>query len=111
MNFRKERINDLIGEELGRIIEKELEFPGALVTIARVQVNKKMDRADIGFSVFPSKKANEALKTLNQAKGNLRNLLKTKVKMKFMPQLEFEIDYGNEDAAKVEKLLIDDNNK
>ena len=110
MNFRKERINDLIGEELGRIIEKELEFPGALVTIVRVQVNKKMDRADIGFSIFPSEKADEALRTLNKEKGNLRNLLREKVKMKFMPQLEFKVDLGNEDAAKVEKLLIEDNN-
>ncbi|MDO8574265.1 MAG: ribosome-binding factor A [bacterium] len=108
MNFRKERINDLIGEELGRIIEKELEFPGTLVTVVRVQVNKKMDRADIGFSVFPSEKADGALKTLNREKGNLRNLLKEKVKMKFMPQLEFEVDLGNEDAAHVEKLLLEE---
>ena len=110
MNFRKERAEDVIELELSQIIARELEFPGALVTITAVRMNKKLDRADINFSIIPSEKSEEILEILNKEKGNLRNLLKKKVKMKFMPQLEFEIDHGNEDAAKIEKLLIEDNN-
>jgi len=108
MNYRQERLTKVFEAELSKIIEKELEFPGALVTITGVQVNKKLDRADIDFSVLPSEKADEALKTLNKKKGNLRNQLKSKVKMKFMPQLEFKIDYGPENAAVVEKLLLEE---
>jgi len=108
MNFRKERAEDVIELELSQIIARELEFPNTLVTITAVRVNKKLDRADINFSIIPSEKSGEILEILNKEKVNLRNLLKKKVKMKFMPQLQFEIDHGPEDAAHIEKLLLEE---
>ena len=111
MNYRSERLVKVFEEELSKIIEKELEFPGALVTITSVEFTDKLDHARVGFSVFPSEKAAESLKTLNENKFDLRRLLGKKVMMRTMPQLDFRIDRGTENAAIVEKLLIDDNNK
>ncbi|TSC81789.1 MAG: ribosome-binding factor A [Parcubacteria group bacterium Gr01-1014_20] len=111
MNYRSERLTKVFEEELSRIIERELEFPGAIVTITSVQFSDKLEHANIGFSVFPSEKAEESLETLNENKFELRRTLAKKVTMKTMPQIDFKIDHGSENAAVVEKLLIDDNNK
>lgn len=111
MNFRQKRLIKIFEDELSKIIEKELEFPGALVTITSVDFSEKLDHANIGFSVFPSEKGDEALKILNENKFELRKILGKKVMLKSMPQLNFKIDHGSENAAAVEKLLIDDNNK
>lgn len=111
MKYRQERLTKVFEEELSSIIEKELEFPDSLVTITRIDFTSKLDRATIGFSIYPSEKAEDALKTLNKNKLELRKLLSKKVTMKTMPQLEFEIDHGSENAARVEKLIMEDNNK
>lgn len=108
MNYRNQRLTKVFEAELSKIIEKELEFPGALVTITSVEFRDNLEHVNIGFSVFPSEKAEEALKTLDENKFKLRKLLGKKVMMRTMPQLDFKIDHGPENAAVVEKLLIED---
>ena len=107
MNHHKERLTKVFEEELSKIIAKELEFDGALPTIASIEFSENLEHVNIGFSVFPSEKAGEVLKILNENKFELRKLLGKKVKTKTMPQLDFKIDHGTENAAKVEKLLIE----
>ena len=132
MNYRQERLIKVFEKELSKIIEKELEFSGALVTITTVEFSEKLEHANIGVSVFPhtttktdkknrakhqssfdvgvdlSEKYKEVLKTLNKNKFKLRKLLGKKVMMRTMPQLDFKIDHGPENAAQVEKLLLED---
>ncbi len=111
MKFRNLRLVKVFEEELSIIIERELEFSGALVTIIGVEFNDKLDHANIDFSVFPSEKSEAALKILNENRFKLRKLLSKKVTIKTMPQIDFKINRGLENAAVVEKLLIEDNNK
>lgn len=111
MNHRSERVSKLIREELSKLILKELEFPGALATITEVEVDKKLENARVMVSVIPSSSAPAALKELGEAAGNLQYLLLKKINIKPMPRIVFELDHGPENAAVVEKLLIEDNNK
>ena len=87
---------------------KETEFPGALVTITEVRISKDTDRAVVGVSVLPSEESEEALKILNQNIRHLQYLLMKKINVRPMPQIIFEIDYGLEKAAEIEKLLLQD---
>ncbi|MEK7180786.1 MAG: ribosome-binding factor A [Patescibacteria group bacterium] len=110
MKYRPQRLVKVFEEELSKIIAKELEFDGAIPTITSVEFSDKLEHANIGFSVFPSEKAEEVLKVINENKFELRKLLGKKVMIRIMPQLDFKIDHGTENAAKVEKLLLEDNN-
>ena len=58
-------MNSLIREELGKMFERELEFPEALVTITDVEVNPEMEAAIVNFSVLPSEKSDRVLEILN----------------------------------------------
>ncbi len=109
MNYRPQRLVKVFEQELSKIIARELEFSGALPTIVRVDFSDKLERAYIGISVYPSSKQEEVLKILNENKFELRKMLGKKVTLKIMPQLDFKIDHGSENTAKVEKLLLEDN--
>ncbi|MDO8516115.1 MAG: ribosome-binding factor A [bacterium] len=108
MNHRPLRVGKLIREELARLIVRELEFPGALVTITEVEVTKKLDTARVLVSVIPATEAPASLKTLSKAAPELQHLLLKKIQIKPMPHILFEIDHGPENAAIVEKRLLED---
>ncbi|MBU6500625.1 MAG: ribosome-binding factor A [Patescibacteria group bacterium] len=111
MNYRPLRVSKLIKEELGELLLKNLEFPGVLVTITDVNVSSKLDIARVELSVLPVDATKKVFKAVNAAQKELQYLLLKKINIKPMPQIMFEVDHGAENAAKVEKLLIQDNNK
>lgn len=111
MNHRPDRVASLIQHELGGLILRELEFPGALVTLSGVEVSKKLDFARVEVSVLPADKEPEVLKTLVAAQRELQFKLGRKLNIKPMPQLRFEIDHGLENAAQVEKRLLEEESK
>ena len=111
MNYRSNRVSNLIRDELSMLIKRELEFPKAIATVTEVQVTKKLDEAKVMVSVLPSKEAAGVLVILSGARNRLQHLLIKKLSIKPVPHIYFEIDHGLENASAVEKLLIDDNNK
>lgn len=106
MNFRNLRVAKLIEEELSRIIMKELEFDGALVTITGVEVLKDLSRAKIKLAILPAEKAPSALTAISESAGRLRHLLLKKINIKPMPRLVFELDSGTKTADNFDKTLL-----
>jgi ribosome-binding factor A len=107
MNHRPERVASLIREELSLLIVRELEFPDTLVTLTDVEVNKKLELAKVGVTVFPSEKADETMAVLKRSQGQLQRLLNHKLNIRPMPRIDFFPDHGPENAARVEKKLLD----
>lgn len=107
MKFRPIRVGDLIQKELSEIIAREFEFDDALLTITSVDVDKKMERALVNISVIPSTKLDEVVKKLEKAQGFLFHLLFKKLNIKPMPHLMFRSDHGFENAARIEKALLE----
>ncbi len=124
MKYRQERLASLIQEELSKIISREIDFANCLVTITNVEIDEKLSRAVIKFSVLspcsgcpmnaqcqeekPKNDFESVLNILEKNRRNLHHLLAQKIKVKPMPQIVFKIDRGLEEAAEVEKLLLGD---
>ena len=106
--LRHERVSELIRKELGELILRELEFPGAIMTILEVDVTKKLDYARVHCSVIPSAKSDEVIKILHSRQRELQNKLLRKINIRPMPELQFEIDHGGEKAADIEKVFIEE---
>ena len=104
---RNQRVSELVRNELAKLILRELEFPGALVTITEVDVTPKLDYGRVKVSVIPSSKAKDALGNLNYHRRDLQRSLLRILNIKPMPELSFEIDHGNEKAAEIEKAFIE----
>lgn len=109
--LRHERVSELIRKELGELILRDLEFPGAIMTILEVDVTKKLDYARVHCSVIPSNKSEDVLMILNSQKRELQNKLLRKINIRPMPEVQFEIDHGAEKAAEIEKVFIDEEKK
>ena len=107
MNHRSSRVSKLIRTELSKIILKEVEFPGTLVTITEVEIDKKLESARVMVSVIPAKSSAGVLRELGKAAGHLQYLLLKKINIKPMPRIIFDLDRGPENAAAVEKALLE----
>jgi len=109
MKYRQQKLSSIIQEALSKIIMRELEFPKTLLTITKVSVSDDCAIATIGVSIFPSSESKKTVKKLIENQGLLRYELSKKIRNKNSPKLNFEIDHGPENAARIEKILIDAN--
>ncbi|MDO8467135.1 MAG: ribosome-binding factor A [bacterium] len=107
MNHRPERVSGLIMAELGKLILKEIEVEGALATITEANVDGDLLRAVVKVSVYPTEKSKEVKKALDEKRGQLQHLLMKQMNIRPMPQIFFEIDYGQDYAARIEKKLME----
>ena len=107
MNYRNLRVGNLIRDELGKIILKNLEFPGAIATLTEVDVDGRLDSAVIKVSVLPATKTEAVLKELRKNIGKLQYLLSRQLEIRPMPKIQVLADRGPEKAAVVEKILLD----
>lgn len=106
MNYRSLRVAELIRDELGKLLVRDLEFGSTLVTITEVRVTDKLDHAKVLVSILPEAEVVPVLKILHDAQGELQHKLLKKINIKPMPRIAFELDRGPENAAKIEKALL-----
>lgn len=103
---RIKQINELIKEELGSIIAKEIEFPSdCLVTISKVVTGPDLKHANIWLSVLPISKHNDVLSILALKRGGLQVILNKRLRTRNSPKIHFKIDETEEKAAYIEQLL------
>ncbi len=107
MKFRKERLSNLIREELSKIIIREINFEGVLMTITEIEISDDFKIGKAKFSTIPSSKEKDALKILTANQNRLQHLLMKKLTMQMLPKITFIIDEGLEKAAKIEKIALD----
>ena len=113
MNFppkpykRKVRVAPLLKEELAKIILRDIELPGGIITITDVDVTEKLDYARVKVSVLPSSLSQKGLGLLQDGAGRLQHDLLRILNIKPMPYLQFSLDEGAENASNLEKLFIE----
>ena len=102
--MRTERIASLLEKELSLIISQELKDPRVgLITVTKVNIKPDLKNAVVYFSTMGDKKND--LNTLQHAKGFIKAVLAQRVRMKFIPEIEFRLDESFEYGQKMEKLF------
>jgi len=104
---RSERVQEALRQEISRIVQNELKDPRlGFLTITRVELTKDLRYARIYFSVLGEVKDKRlALKGLTSAKGYIKNLISDRIKLRFMPEIEFKIDESFEHTKEIYDLL------
>jgi len=104
---RTTRLNELVKRALSQIIQKEfLPEKYGWITLSRVVVSGDIQHARIFFTVM-SGDEQKALMMLRIRQPHIRHLLANSVKLRFTPELIFEIDDDLKQALKVDKLIDD----
>ena len=106
---RMERVVRQIQSALAEVIQGGLKDPrvGPL-TVTSVRVSPDLRRAHVGF--LPLGGVGDAAlmeEGLNAAKGYIQRQLSRRVRMKYLPVLEFHLDTAIEQAMAVESLIDD----
>ncbi len=103
---RSERVGDLIREEVADIIMYRLKDPRiGFVTVTGVDLSADLKLAKVYVSILKEEERDLTLDILNSSKNFMRSLLTKRLKMKFIPAIEFRIDTSIEYGFKIDKLL------
>ena len=106
MKHRLERVNELMRRELGELINREISFQAALVTVQQVDITPDLKNAHVFISVLGTEEQrNEALARLHASRKNLQHLLSKRVVLKFTPHLHFKLDDSIERGTRIINLL------
>jgi ribosome-binding factor A len=100
------KINGLIREQLGQIINVAVEFPPqTILTITRVVTSADLRQANIYVSILPAENEHKAMKILIKEAFNLQRALNEKIVLRSIPKLRFRIDREEQKAAEIDRLL------
>lgn len=104
---RIQKLNQVLREELAKIIYREIEFPeGLLVTLTRAAVSSDARYATV-FISFWGGSVKGVLETLEKNVYNIQQLLNKKLRMRPVPKIQFAIDDAETKRETVEKSLAE----
>jgi ribosome-binding factor A len=92
MSYRLEKFASTLREALGEILGRESLDPELRrVTVLRVLPTPDLKRADV-FVACPADAAAAALERLRGAAGFIKKLLARRMRLRTMPELDFQLD-------------------
>lgn len=104
MTLRQEKINSLLQEIASSFIESRIES-SSLITVMRAQISSDLKSAKIFVSVMPDNKEKEVISMIKKKNNDFKNYCKSRLKIKFLPSFNFEIDTGEKNRARIDELL------
>ena len=103
---RVPKVNELIKQELGSILLREIDFPkDLLVTITKTETSSNMIQCKVYLSVMPENKSEEVLKTINQNIFDVQQALNKRLRMRPTPKIKFIEEKSVREAGRVDKIL------
>ena len=108
MKNRLARVNELIQRELGTIIQRDIEFPGALVTINSVDVTPDLRHCHVYVGVIGKENAAEkAIEKLQEKRSMLQSRLMGRITLRQTPLLAFKLDNSVERGVRITRIMED----
>lgn len=108
MSNRIQKINELLKEEVAKIIFKEIENPELeLLTVTKAEISSDLKKATIWVTSLKDVSPVRLLNILNGKRTLflIQKFLAKTLTLKFIPKIEFKIDTSYEDIQKIENLL------
>lgn len=101
---------DRVGEEFREIVAEEilkLKDPRVgFVTVTGVKVTPDLRRAWVFYTSFGDDKARAGTRAaLRSARPHLRSMIGRQVRLKYLPDLEFEEDQSLENGQRIDELI------
>jgi ribosome-binding factor A len=97
-----EEFREILAEEIPKLKDPRIGF----VTVTGVKVTADLRRAWVYYTAFGDDKARASTRAgLRSAIPRLRGVIGKQVRMKFLPELQFEEDATLEQAAEIDRLI------
>lgn len=107
---RQQKVNRLIQKELSEIFLLETKkMQGVFISVTNVRVSPDLGIAHAYLSIFPSEKAEELVKNINENVKSVRYDLGKRVgrQLRVVPELKFHVDDSLDYIEHIDRLLKD----
>lgn len=106
MSGRLLKVNELIKQQLGVVINEEIDLPaGVLVTITKIETSPDLRHARVFVSILPDEKARDILGLLIRKTKTFQKELADKIILRVTPRIRFIIDESEQKAGEIDRLL------
>ena len=107
MTQRTDRIDELLRQEIGQALEREVTDPGiGFVTVTKVETAPDLSRARVWVSVIGSdEQRKETLAALRRAMPFVRHGLGSKIRLRRIPELDVRLDDSVERGTRILKII------
>jgi len=106
MSKRIQRVNQLIKEEISKILLKEVDFPkNTLVTVTRVDTSPDLRETKVFVSSIPESQSRKSLSVLKKNCSLLQRKIGQALLMKIIPKIKFIEEEKTKEAARIEEIL------
>lgn len=108
------RVGEQLKKELSQILQSELKDPRVgFITVTGVDVTNDLSQAKVFISVLGTDQQKEdSLKAIAKATGFIRSELGKRIRLRIVPELQFQFDSSIEYGSRIDQLLhkINDGN-
>jgi len=105
LSNRIEKVNSLLEREISKIILRDFDFSGFMVTLTHVDSTANLIEAKAYISVFPEERTDKIIGLLNKGVYEIQQKINKMLNMRPIPKIKFVKDEKIKEAAKIEKLL------
>ena len=101
---RNERLAEYVKEKVSEFISRESNH-SSLITVTRVDLDNSSKNGTILISVLPEEKEEEVINFLRRRRSDVRDYLKSNIRSRMIPFIDFIIDKGEKNRQLVDELL------
>ena len=105
MSRRTAKVEELLREEISRLIQSEMPEDFGIISVTRTAVTPDLKLAKIYVSALFIEKEKEIIKALNLKAKEFQKILAGKLPIRYMPRIIFEFDKARHEIDRVEELL------
>jgi ribosome-binding factor A len=108
-SMRQNKVARLMQRDLGDLFQREGRtlFPGAMITVTKVQVTKDLAIARVYLSLFATEDKEQLIKSIKKHTGEFRYKLGKRIgkQVRVVPEIQFYLDDSLDYIENIEKLL------
>jgi len=107
MSRRTSRVEEASREVLAEVLAREVKDPRVgFVTITGVKVSPDLRHARVFVSVLgEDEEVARSMAGLESARGYMRSELGKHLRLKYLPEIEFVLEHGTEEALRLANLM------
>lgn len=103
--YRKEKIQELLRQEVALILQREFAAPGVLITVMGVKVSHDGLHANIFYSVLPTGARNDVERMFVREIYDIQQMVNKKLRMHPVPKIRFVLDTTEAQASHIDEIL------
>lgn len=100
-----EKTNELLKNELSKLINEKIEFSEGLITVIYVNCSSDLGHANIALSILPENIAGTALNKIKKQAGSFAKELKARTRLRNVPTLHWTIDKTEAQASELDEIF------